>query len=121
MANPDYVYDPDNWEVTYCWGERGELTDGPDTDGTVYEFATLLKGPPTYAAWVVKTFTEDGDDDDGDWEWFRTREGAEAAVKLARSKRGPAPSHTDLMVPPESIDAFMEANPLPPDQEEKIT
>ena len=32
-----------------------------------------------------------------------------------------APSHTDLMVPPESIDAFMEANPLPPDQEEKTT
>ena len=31
------------------------------------------------------------------------------------------PSHTDLMVSPESIDAFMEANPLPPDQEEKTT
>jgi hypothetical protein len=27
----------------------------------------------------------------------------------------PAPGHTDLMVSPESIDAFMEANPLPPD------
>lgn len=26
-----------------------------------------------------------------------------------------APGHTDLMVPPESIDAFMEANPLPVD------
>ncbi len=25
-----------------------------------------------------------------------------------------APGHTDLMVSPESIDAFMEANPLPP-------
>jgi hypothetical protein len=26
-----------------------------------------------------------------------------------------APGHTDLMVAPETIDAFMEANPLPPD------
>ena len=87
MANPDYVYDPDNWETTYSWNSRDELTDGPDTDGTVYEFATLRKGPPAYAAWIVKTFTEDGDDDDGEWQWFRTREGANEAVKLARSKR----------------------------------
>lgn len=26
-----------------------------------------------------------------------------------------APGHTDLMVTPESLDAFMEANPLPPE------
>lgn len=25
-----------------------------------------------------------------------------------------APGHTDLMVPPETLDAYMEANPLPP-------
>ena len=38
-----------------------------------------------------------------------------------QAKRDFMPSHTDLMVPPESIDAFVETNPLPPDQEEKTT
>lgn len=40
-------------------------------------------------------------------------------VRAAPSERD-APGHTDLMVAPETLDAFMEANPLPPDREAAI-
>lgn len=41
-------------------------------------------------------------------------ESVEATKRRALPQSGqPAPGHTDLMVPPEGIDAFMEANPLP--------
>lgn len=36
--------------------------------------------------------------------------------QAALSQPAAAPGHTDLMVTPESIDAFMQANPLPTDQ-----
>jgi hypothetical protein len=43
------------------------------------------------------------------------RGNTEAAVSAwnMRAQAATAPGHTDLMVAPESIDAFMEANPLP--------
>lgn len=55
--------------------------------------------------------------------WFasppsETDQGLERSMRAAlvaalSSTAGQAPGHTDLMVAPESIDAFMEANPLP--------
>jgi hypothetical protein len=39
----------------------------------------------------------------------------EFTKRITAPPRPDAPGHTDLMVRPETLDAFMEANPLPPD------
>ncbi len=70
----------------------------------------------------------------GEW-WIEQANGAADCERVERQKRAcdaenearirsallppdpEAPGHTDLMVSPESIDAFLEANPLPPDPE----
>lgn len=39
-------------------------------------------------------------------------------ASLSARRRGEAPGHIDLMVSPESIDAFMETNPIPAEQSE---
>ena len=56
-------------------------------------------------------------------DWIRKQYGTDSAksveridsviVQIDAALAEQAPGHTDLMVPPESIDAFMEANPLP--------
>ncbi len=48
---------------------------------------------------------------------YAKNEARKPAIDLETAARAAltAPGHTDLMVAPETLDAFMEANPLPPD------
>lgn len=90
MADPDYIYDPDNWEVTYPYDDKDYLTDEfyPDDDG-VKRFSTLVKGPDKYAAHVVVGWTNDGEPDDWKWQWFDSEEDAKAAVNKASVNETP--------------------------------
>ncbi len=81
MDKPDYIYDPNYWEVTYEWDHRDELVEcSPPDPGRIIEFATLIKGPPMFAACVVLTRDEDGDADETEVQWFSTRLEAEKAA-----------------------------------------
>lgn len=82
MADPDFVYDPDNWECTYDWQDRSLLTEDDrrvSRVGDVQRFETLVKGPPKFAA-VVATEFQDGEATDWETRWFDTEAEAMAAA-----------------------------------------
>ncbi len=83
MADPDYIYDPDNWEYTMDYADRGDIAEGIDV-GEVREFATLEKGPAKFAAHVVVSRDDDGDPDETEIRWFDTEAGARAATSPNR-------------------------------------
>lgn len=64
---PDHIYNPDDWECTYPWDDRSMVLERCSSD--VVRLATLYDGPDWFAA----------RDEDGSWNFFRTREEAEAA------------------------------------------
>lgn len=70
---PDFVYDPSEWESTFEWPDRNILTDGLWDGDEPWKFATLYKGPDK---WVVNI--------DGDMRWFDSEEEAKAAMLHAR-------------------------------------
>lgn len=79
---PDYVYDPADWEVTYDWPNRDELTDPmPGEFWEPKEFYTLNKGPSWWAVEVILTTDEDGDPDEMEIQWFDNLDDAKAAAK----------------------------------------
>ena len=71
MSEPDYIYDPHNWEVTHAWRDRDMLADEAEIEfeGGVYRFETLVKGPEKFCIW-----TGDG------YQWFDSLADAEAAL-----------------------------------------
>jgi hypothetical protein len=72
---PDFIYDPEDWECTNEWCDRELLVEDRVHEGKVHEFATLVQGPPTFAAYVVLN-----EDEDGEWQWFESKAEAEAAM-----------------------------------------
>ena len=77
---PDWIYDPDDWEVTHEWGDRDLLVD--DMVGEIWEpkeFGTLIKGPSMWAKEVVLTRDENDAPDETEVRWFKTLEEAERA------------------------------------------
>lgn len=77
----DYVYNPEDWEVTYhdtC--ELGERYVEDSDPGTILEAQTLIEGPKIYGARVPLSFDDDGGWDGEEVQWFATKEEAEAAV-----------------------------------------
>lgn len=82
MADPDYIYDQDDWECTYEWGMRNELIeDDPRLRhiGDVRQFSTLIAGPPKFAAHVVVSVDDAGEPDETEIRWFDTEAEARAA------------------------------------------
>ena len=81
MTKVDFIYDPDNWEVTYHWSDRSELTDdmwlGFDE---IKRFGTLIEGPPKFCVRVILTRDEYGDVDEEKYQWFDTEEEAKLAI-----------------------------------------
>jgi hypothetical protein len=70
--DPDYLYDPDDWEVTYEWEMREQAAEdcevvfsGPKL------FNTLIKGPDIWCA-VINSRTI----------WFRSKDEAHRAWQL---------------------------------------
>lgn len=77
---PEYVFDPDDWETTYSWKDCDELTDGWTGElWEPHEFATLVQGPRKWAKEVIVTRDENGDPDETEIRWFDSAEAAIAA------------------------------------------
>lgn len=71
MADPDYLYNPEDWEVTYSWGDRDNAAEDVEVEHCgIQKFATLTKGPDIFCVWL-----------DNEYRWFKTRGEAEAAWK----------------------------------------
>lgn len=81
MRDPDYVFDHNDWEVTYDWTDRDHLTDEM-SPGDLLQFSTLISGPPKWAARVIVTRDEAGDPDETDVRWFDSEAEARAALNL---------------------------------------
>ncbi len=82
---PAYVYNPEDWEATYVWGDRALLADHEEVnwrgrDAPIH-FKTLIQGPDKWAANVVLTRDEAGDPDDEEIRWFDSEEEALAAIR----------------------------------------
>lgn len=48
----DYVYDPEDWEVTYDFGSKSDLAEDQVGPGEMRRYATLIKGPDIFCACV---------------------------------------------------------------------
>lgn len=81
MPNPDYVYDPDNWESTFQWEDRFCLVDELSLwYKDIKRFETLVRGPDKFVVNVVLSWDDTGDPDETEIQWFDTKEEAEKAV-----------------------------------------
>lgn len=77
---PDYIYDPNDWEMTVGWRDREYLTD--EMIGELWkpkEFGTLINGPAIWAKEVVLAKDDHGDPDETEVRWFKSLEEAEQA------------------------------------------
>lgn len=80
MGEPNYFYNPDDWEVTYPWDLRHDFAEDADMRaGDVMRVATLIEGPPKFLAKVIVTRDEAGDPDEIALRWFDTEAEAKAA------------------------------------------
>lgn len=86
-AEPDFVYDPNNWDCTYAWQDRAYVHADAIPLGGAMRVATLFSGPDKWVA-CVPTWTDDGDPDETRIEWFDSEE--EAIARLAQRPATPA-------------------------------
>lgn len=85
--SPDFVYDPDNWEITYEWSDRYELVEEEvDRPGEWKRFSTLIKGPDKFCAYIPVEFDDDGAPLRWERIWFDSEEAVKAAIKTANSR-----------------------------------
>lgn len=81
-GEPDYCFDPDNWEFTCHWSNRDEVHGYGDalSRGEPMRVATLIKGPDKWVADVPVTWDEHSDPDETEFKWFDSKEEASAAL-----------------------------------------
>jgi len=89
MADPDFIYDPENWEVTYDWADRDMLEKELDYAGECRRFCTLIKGPDKWSANVAIAFDEDGCPEEWVVRWFDSEAEAKAACESRATAEGP--------------------------------
>lgn len=83
MAQPDYIYDPDDWEYTSEYKNRVDLVEGCELCvGDVKRFCTLIEGPDRFAANVVVSRDDDGEPNETEIRWFDTEAEARAACGM---------------------------------------
>jgi hypothetical protein len=71
MADPDYVYDPDDWEYTHPWEDRDQVAEDAEVEfAGIKKFKTLVQGPDRFCVFVGNSYR-----------WFNTMGEAEAAWK----------------------------------------
>lgn len=89
MPDPDYIYDPDNWEVTYPYEDRHDLIENLEIRydvESVKQLETLIHGPSKYVVAVVLSW--DGTDpDEIEIQWFDTLEEAKTALEASLASR----------------------------------
>lgn len=91
MADPDYIYDPDDWEYTSAWEDRADLAEDAKElrcPGDIKRYETLIKGPDKFAAQVPTDIGEDGDVHEWELRWFDSEDEARKACGLPE----PAPA-----------------------------
>lgn len=85
LGEADYVYNPENWEVT-C-NDLSELSETEDLHsmwhGEVLKFGRLKELPPAYAVNVAVSWDDDGDPEEWEVKVFETEEDAKAAYLSA--------------------------------------
>lgn len=80
---PDFLYDPDDWEVTWVWEDRADAAEHAEIRvGEFKRFETLAKGPDRFAVEVVLKRDDDGNCEESQLRWFDTE--AEARAACAR-------------------------------------
>ncbi|WP_283195517.1 hypothetical protein [Rhizobium sp. AN80A] len=81
-AEPDYCYDPKEWEFTSSWDERDQVHGHGDglTRSEPMEVATLIRGPRKWVADVPVTWDDAGDPDETEIKWFDSEADAIAAI-----------------------------------------
>ncbi len=87
MSDPDYIYDPEDWDVTYEWSMRRDLVDNLEIrhhPGEVKCLRTLVYGPDKFVTLVVLTRDTNGDPDETEIQWFDNEDAAAAAAKGAK-------------------------------------
>lgn len=85
MGNPDYIYDPDDWEYTCAWDERSAITEDVKElrrPGDIKRYETLIKGPDKFAALVPIDVDEDGEAHEWETRWFDSEADARKACGL---------------------------------------
>ncbi|HTO29616.1 MAG TPA: hypothetical protein VL202_00330 [Pararhizobium sp.] len=85
---PDFCYDPDEWEFTSDWEDRDQVHGHGEAlhSGKVMQVATLIRGPRKWVAEVPVTWTEAGDPDETEIRWFDSEEAALAAFVAPASE-----------------------------------
>jgi hypothetical protein len=81
-AEPDYCFDPEEWEFTCHWSDRDEVHGHGESLNRrdPMRVCTLMKGPDKWVADVPITWDENGDPDDTEIKWFDSEEEARAAL-----------------------------------------
>jgi hypothetical protein len=89
-GEPDYCYDPSEWEFTCNWDDRDQVHGWGDAleTGKPMRVATLFAGPDKWVADVPITWDTDGNPDDRETKWFDTE--AEAVSALFATAEGSA-------------------------------
>ncbi|WP_430241998.1 hypothetical protein [Neorhizobium sp. DAR64861/K0K2] len=81
-VEPDYCFDPDDWEFTCDWTDRDQVHAHGDalTRSDPMRVCTLMKGPDKWVADVPVTWDENGDPEDTEIMWFDSEAEARAAL-----------------------------------------
>ena len=103
--DPHWLYDEDEWECTYSWSDRHQLAEGLSL-GEFRKFATLVNGPPTYAALIPVTFDDEGHPNETETQWFHWKHEAQTAFQLACNKSPNPDYHVPTHSPWGKTDGF---------------
>lgn len=81
-ADPDYCFDPDDWEFTCHWADRDEVHGHGDALklGDPMRVCTLVKGPDKWVADVPIEWDDEGDVLETEIRWFDTEADARSAL-----------------------------------------
>lgn len=91
MAEPDYCYNPEDWEYTQTWDARHELAESVldyGRDKGPVRISTLISGPDKWVARVPLDTDGDGEADDWEDRWFDSEEAARAALSDFAKMKG---------------------------------
>jgi hypothetical protein len=90
MPDPEYVYDPDDWEVTMPWEDRNDLLEDMRWTGPYDQpkmLKTLIHGPDRWVANIVLSWDDEGDPNETELRWYETAEAARKAIADSLAKR----------------------------------
>lgn len=94
-SEPDFCYDPAEWEFTCDWDERDQVHshgEGLSYSDPMLVF-TLVRGPRKWVANVPTSFEDDGSPDEHEVRWFDSEEEARAAISAKATTKAKGAAH----------------------------